>query len=138
MADNMKTPLVINSVEIAATQIPKGITPICHGDRGSQYTSHDFRQTLLDLGISQSMSFVGSSCFGNAKCESMWARFKTEAIYGRYKTELMCMDEVKSLVFRYFMGYRNHRRICSAIGGMPPMEKRRRFQDSQQLSNLAA
>jgi len=73
-----------------------------------------------------------------AKEQNMPLATLIEAIYGRYKTELMCMDEVKSLVFRYFMGYWNHRRICFAIGGMPPMEKRRRFQDSQQLSNLPA
>ena len=138
MDDNMKTPLVIKSVEIASMQIPTGIKTICHGDRGSQYTSYDFRQKLLKLGIIQSMSFAGSGCHGNAKCESMWARFKTEAIYGRYKTELMSMDEVKSLVFRYFMGYWNHRRICSAIGGIPPMEKRRRFLANKQMNSFAA
>jgi len=138
MADNMKTALVINSIKFANLESPKGVRPICHGDRGSQYTSHDFRTTLKELKITQSMSHAGSSCFGNAKCESMWARFKVEAIYGRYKTELMSMEEVKSLVFRYFMGYWNHRRICSAIGGIPPMEKRRRYRANQQNQELAA
>jgi len=105
MADNMKTALVINSVEIANLERPRDSKPICHGDRSSQYTSHDFRTKLKQLKIVQSMSHAGSSCFGNAKCESMWARFKTEAVYDRYKTESMSMEEVKSLVFRYFMGY---------------------------------
>jgi len=70
------------------------------------------------------MSFAGSSCYGNAKCESMWARMKEEAIYGRHKTAQMSMNVVKSLVFRYYMGYWNHRRICHAIGGIAPTRKR--------------
>jgi hypothetical protein len=30
----------------------------------------------------------------------------------------MSMEAVKSLVFRYFLGYWNNRRICRAIGGL--------------------
>ena len=137
MDNNMKSPLVIYSIE--STFVNKNLfkRPIVHSDRGSQYTSHAFRQSLEKMGIKQSMSHAGSSCFGNAKCESMWGRFKEEAIYGRYKTEEMTIEEVKSLVFRYFMGYWNHRRICSAIGGVPPMEKRKRFLVQQQMQSVA-
>ena len=39
----------------------------------------------------------------------------------------MSMDAVKALVFRYFMGYWNNRRINHDIGGMPHMEKRKRY-----------
>ena len=46
----------------------------------------------------------------------------------------MTVDEVKSLIFRYFMGYWNHRRICSA----PPMEKRQRFFEQQLAMKLIA
>jgi len=45
----------------------------------------------------------------------------------------MAIEEVKSLVFRYF----NHRRICSAIGGIPPMKKRKLFFDQQQNALVA-
>ena len=50
-----------------------------------------------------------------ALCESMWARFKEEKFYGKLKSEKMSMVEVKQMVFRYFWGYWNNRRICSAI-----------------------
>ena len=130
MDDNMKTPLVEQS--LASAHNLHGIRDaIFHTDRGSQYTSADFRASLHRYGVIQSMNSDGGRCHDNAKCESMWARFKTEAIYGRHNTKNMPMEQVKSLVFRYFLGYWNNRRICHAIGGLPPALKRQRFFDEQ-------
>ncbi len=130
MDDNMKTSLVVQSLLSAHNLY--GITgAIFHTDRGSQYTSADFRASLQELGVVQSMNSDGGRCHDNAKCESMWARFKTEAIYGRRNTARMPMEQVKSLVFRYFIGYWNNRRICHAIGGVPPALKRQRYYDAQ-------
>jgi len=42
----------------------------------------------------------------------------------------MTMETVKSLVFRYFIDYWNNRRICHAIGGIPPILKRKRYYDA--------
>lgn len=129
MDDNMKTPLVVQSLVSAHNLY--GITgAVFHTDRGSQYTSADFRASLQELGVVQSMNSDGGRCHDNAKCESMWARFKTEAIYGRHNTARMPMEQVKSLVFRYFLGYWNNRRICHAIGGVPPALKRQRYYDA--------
>jgi transposase InsO family protein len=126
MDANMETPLVIQSVA-AAIQTHGIAGAVFHTDRGSQYTSCDFRAYLKQANMIQSMNSAAGRCHDNAKCESMWARFKVEAIYGRYNTKHMRMEEVKTLVFRYFMGYWNNRRICHSIGGTPPMLKRRRF-----------
>jgi len=126
MDDNMKTPLVVQS--LASAHNLYGLTgAIFHTDRGSQYTSDEFRACLKGFGIIQSMNSDGGRCHDNAKCESMWARFKTEAIYGRRHTSKMSMEEVKTIVFRYFLGYWNNRRICHAIGGVPPALKRKRY-----------
>ena len=38
------------------------------------------------------------------------------------KFAFMPMAAVKALVWRYFFGYWNNRRICSAIGGLPPQK----------------
>ena len=54
----------------------------------------------------------------------------SELLYGRYDTKKMTTQELKVLVWRYFMSYWNNRRICSANGGLPPMVKRRQFYDS--------
>jgi transposase InsO family protein len=123
MDDNMKTPLVMQSLASAHNRY--GIAgAVFHTDRGSQYTSDEFRACLHGFGVIQSMNSDGGRCHDNAKCESMWARFKTEAIYGRRDTSKMPMEDVKTLVFRYFLGYWNNRRICHAIGGVPPAVKR--------------
>ena len=129
MDDNMKTPLVQQSLS-AAHKLHGIRGAIFHTDRGSQYTSASFRAQLQEFGAIQSMNSDGGRCHDNAKCESMWARFKTEAIYGRFNTKMMPMEHVKTLVFRYFLGYWNNRRICHAIGGLPPALKRRRFFDT--------
>ncbi len=42
----------------------------------------------------------------------------------------MTIEELKILIWRYFMSYWNNRRICTANGGLPPMVKRRRFLDA--------
>jgi len=42
----------------------------------------------------------------------------------------MTVEELKSLVWRYFLGYWNNRRICSANDGLPPLIKRQRFYDA--------
>lgn len=123
MADHMRSDLVEDSFKMAIKG-RKLHDAVFHSDRGSQYTSIAFRTLLNSAAIKQSMSHAKSSCYGNAKCESMFARFKEELIYGRYDTKNMSMDEVRGIVFRYFMGYWNNRRICSAIGGMPPEKKR--------------
>ena len=127
MADNMRARLCVNALKTAVSLHPGLRGAIAHSDRGSQYTSVEYRLALEQFGIKQSMNSAGGRCHDNAKCESLWGRFKEELLYGRYRTEKMSMEDVKSLVWRYFMGYWNNRRICSANGGLPPVEKRRRF-----------
>ena len=97
---------------------------IIHSDRGSQYTSAEYRAAISKYNIVQSMNSAGGRCHDNARCESMWGRMKEELLYGRYKTETMTIEELKTLIWRYFMSYWNNRRICSSIGGMPPAMKR--------------
>ena len=55
-----------------------------HSDRGTQYTSELYRKDINKYGILQSMNSAGGRCHDNARCESMWARFKEELLYGRY------------------------------------------------------
>ncbi|HEY9160976.1 MAG TPA: DDE-type integrase/transposase/recombinase, partial [Desulfomonilia bacterium] len=49
---------------------------IIHSDRGSQYTSGEYRQAIERYGIIQSMNSAGGRCHDNAKCEYLWGRFK--------------------------------------------------------------
>ena len=137
MDDNMRSPLVERSLSMAVSN--KDVKDsVFHSDRGSQYTSNGFRKLISKHGLIQSMSYATFSCYGNAKCESLIGRFKVEAVYKRYDTKNMSMEAVKALVFRYFMGYWNNRRINHAIGGIPPYEKRRRYYRQMEVMKMAA
>ncbi|MCM1333543.1 MAG: DDE-type integrase/transposase/recombinase [Bacteroides sp.] len=127
-ADHMRAELCVQTVESACQSFGKIRGAILHSDRGSQYISEKYRRSIAGFGIGQSMNSAGGKCHDNARCESMWARIKEELFYLRgRKSENFTVDELKNLVRRCFMSYWNDRRICSAIGGIPPAEKRRRY-----------
>ena len=50
---------------------------IIHSDQGSSYTSYEYRDFLLSLGVKQSCSDVGE-CWDNAAMESFNSILKTE------------------------------------------------------------
>lgn len=124
---NMRASLCVRTLRSACLAYPGMRGSVIHSDRGSQYTSAEYRDAVKTYGITQSMNSGGGRCHDNARCESFWARLKEELLYGRHDTGKMTMDEVGALIWRYFMGYWNNRRICSANGGLPPMEKRARY-----------
>jgi len=136
MEDNMRKELVEDTLK-QAMRHHRAPGVICHSDRGSQYTSYDYKELCVKLNVQQSMNSAGGRCHDNAKCESMWARSKTERFY-KIDTSKMRMHEVKQLVFKYFMGYWNNRRICSANGGFPPMHKRQQYFKELAMSGIAA
>jgi len=129
MADHMRAELVIETFSQAASRYDLR-NAISHSDRGSQYTSDDFRKKLKEIGMVQSMNSAAGRCHDNAKCESMWARGKEE-IMACYDIKSMTCAELKKLIYRYYMDYWNNRRICSAIGGVPPMIKRDAYYEEQ-------
>ena len=130
MDTNMKAALCVRTLENAAKAYPGIRGAIIHSDRGSQYTSQLYRDAIQQYGIQQSMNRAGGRCHDNARCESMWARMKTELLYDRYDAEKMATEELRTIIWRYFISYWNNRRICSANGGVPPMVKRQQYYDS--------
>ena len=128
MDDNMRAELCAATVENTAAAYPEFRGAVLHSDRGSQYTSASYRAMLNEYGVKQSMNSAGGRCHDNARCESMWARMKNELFYsrGRRSTDYT-IEQLKTMIWRYYMSYWNNRRICSSIGGMPPAEKRRRY-----------
>lgn len=131
MDNNMKALLCTRTLDNACMAYPELSGAIIHSDRGSQYTSEIYRTTMEKYGLRQSMNSDGGRCHDNARCESMWARFKIEVFYGRCKSEQFTISELKCLIWRYFISYWNNRRICSTNGGYPPMIKRRMYYDEQ-------
>lgn len=124
MDNNMRKELCIQAFENACrSQKARGMT--LHSDRGSQFTSKDFRKSLAKYKAVQSMSGTGC-CYDNARMESFFATLKKEKLY-QIKTERYSMEYVKTIIFRYIMVYYNRYRIyTSNPGGWPPVEYRRR------------
>ncbi len=130
MDTNMKAELCERTLINAVRSYPALRGAVIHSDRGSQYTSGTYRRSITKYGILQSMNSAGGRCHDNARCESMWARMKEELLYGRHDTGEMTVEELKTLIWRYFISYWNNRRICSANEGLPPMVKRQRYYES--------
>lgn len=118
MDNNMRKELVIRTLTAAAKKFPvKGA--ILHSDRGSQYTSEEFKDTLKQLGMTQSLSGV-DHCYDNARMESFFATLKKELLY-RLPIYNMPAEQVKDLVFRYIFVYYNRIRVyTSNPDGLPP------------------
>ena len=128
---NMKAPLVEQTLKNAYMAHPGIRGAIVHSDRGTQYTSDLYRKAVQKYGITQSMNSAGGRCHDNARCESMWARMKDELFYSRnLKSTQFTVEELKVMIWRYFISYWNNRRICTSNKGLPPMIKRKRYYDS--------
>lgn len=123
--DNMRKELCIQAFENACkARNARGM--IFHSDRGSQFTSQAFRESLAKRGAIQSMSGTGR-CYDNARMESFFATLKKEKLY-KIRTERYPMAYVKSVIFRYIMVYYNRKRIyTSNPGGWPPAVYRERL-----------
>ena len=124
MRNNMQKELCIDTLKqlknICNTDLSGALF---HSDRGSQYTSIDFRKELQKLGLRQSLGGSGH-CFDNARMESFFATLKKEKIY-RIIAYKHTREEVKSIVFRYVFAYYNRNRIyTSNPGGLPPTRYR--------------
>ena len=128
--DNMRASLCCHTLENANKSYPDIKGCIIHSDRGSQYTSEEYRAAVKRYGIIQSMNSAGGRCHDNARCESMWARMKEELFYSREdKPENYTMRELKTMIWRYYMSYWANRRICTANGGLPPATRRKLYYD---------
>ena len=126
MDDNMRKELCIQAFE-SACQSRNARNMIFHSDRGSQFTSYAFRESLTNYGAIQSMSGTGR-CYDNARMESFFATLKKEKLY-RLRTERYPISYVKTVIFRYVMIYYNRQRIYTANpGGWPPTVFREQWQ----------
>ncbi len=118
MADHMRTDLITDAVTLAHRRGLVRPGAIFHSDRGSQYTSKDFRETLHALTMRPSMGRVGS-CYDNAVAESFFAALKAEIGTRTWDTR----DQARQAVFTY-INYYNHQRLHSTNNLRTPHETR--------------
>jgi len=126
MDTNMRSQLCVEAFERACRSDGAG-GMVLHSDRGSQFTSHAFREVLKKHRAIQNMSGVGR-CYDNARMESFFATLKKEKLYQMDTTKMM-VAEVKTIIFRY-IHYYNLRRIYSTNNGWPPAVYRQMYYES--------
>jgi transposase InsO family protein len=116
---HMRASLVTDALAMAIDRQRPGIGDVViHSDRGSQYTSRDFRDMALANGIIPSVGHTGI-CFDNALAESFNATIKKELIHLHTWPTL---SKVKKEVFYYIEVYYNRKRPHSRIGNLAPCE----------------
>ena len=97
MDTNMTAVLCTETVDNALKLHPELKGAVIHSDRGSQYTSDEYRRKIAKYDLKQSMNSAGGRCHDNARCESMWARMKVEVFYSRNdKPENYTVEEIKT------------------------------------------
>jgi transposase InsO family protein len=83
VAEHMRASVVGDALTMAvATRGGHVDGVIFHSDRGSQYSSGEYRALCETLGVMQSMGKTGV-CWDNALAESFFATYKLELIAGR-------------------------------------------------------
>ena len=119
MADNMRTDLICEAIDMAARRCPytRGET-IFHSDRGCQYTSEQFSQHLGRYEIIASTGRTGV-CWDNAWAESFNATLKNERVYQMvYPTRSKAIRDIASWIELEY----NQKRLHSALGYRTPNE----------------
>ena len=119
LATNMRTTLVLDALRMALVRRGPGadVELVHHSDRGSQYTSIDYTQTLADHGVLASVGSVGDA-YDNALAESFVDSFKTELIADRvWRTR----SQLERAVVEY-IGWFNDSRLHQSLGDLPPSE----------------
>jgi putative transposase len=84
---------------------------VVHSDRGSQYASELFKETLQSVGCTQSMSRK-ANCWDNAVAESFFGSLKKELIY---KERFETREAARAAMFEYIEIFYNRIRLHSAL-----------------------
>jgi putative transposase len=110
--------LTLNALHMAlrTRTVPPGL--VHHSDRGVQYASNDYTQTLQDHRIEISMSRKANP-WDNAACESFMKTLKYEEVY---RTEYRNLAHARSAIGEFLEKVYNQKRLHSALSYRSPVE----------------
>jgi putative transposase len=118
-ARHMRTTLVLDALRMALStrERVEEVRLVHHSDRGSQYVSGDYTQTLTDNDVLASVGSTGDA-YDNAMAESFVDSFKTELIADRvWRTR----SQLELAIVEYISWY-NDSRLHENLGDRPPSE----------------
>ena len=117
ISDSNNNALVFDTFNKAIESNPNA-HPLCHSDRGYQYTSRTFHAKLEAAGMTQSMSRV-AKCIDNGPMEGFWGILKRERYYGN---KFNNRESLVAMINNY-IEYYNTKRLQRNLGVLTPFEK---------------
>jgi transposase InsO family protein len=127
MDDNYKTPLIEAAIEMAARNHDLADGAIFHSDRGSNYTSAQFAETLKNNNLRQSVGRTGI-CYDNAMAESFFGILKNERTH---RTEYPTREHARRDIARYIELRYNAKRRHSGLGYRTPQQVHDEYLEKQ-------
>lgn len=124
LSSHMKKELSIQALNMAIISRRPGEGLIHHSDRGSQYCSHDYIDSLKEKKMQISMSRKGDP-YDNACIESFHATIKKDLIYRRRFTT---RAEAVKAINHYIGSFYNEKRKHSTLGNCSPNQFERTHQ----------
>lgn len=118
MQPRLHKELVLDALCMALHQRQPEKGLIHHSDRGSQYASSAFQESLLKAGMLCSMSRHGD-CYDNAVVESFFGTLKQELVN---RCWFATRDAARKEVFEYIELWYNRKRRHSSLGYISPAE----------------
>jgi len=122
MDTSLESQLVERALHMALFQRQPSDALLHHSDRGSQYTSADYRCLLAAHHITVSMSGTGN-CYDNAMKESFFATLKSECVTQPFASRA----QARTAIFDYIEGFYNRHRLHSALGYLSPDQFEQHF-----------
>lgn len=110
--------LVCDALNMAVAHRKPAAGLLHHSDRGSTYTSAQYKELLIKHGMVISMSRVGN-CHDNAVAESFFANLKNELTFHHdFKTR----SDARSAIFDYIELFYNRKRPHQTLNYASPVE----------------
>lgn len=118
MADHMRTELITDALDMAvAARGGQVAGVIAHADRGSQYMSASYQETIAAYGLLASVGRTGV-CWDNSVAESFWSTLKRELVH---RQQYPTRADARRAIF-VWINYYNRTRLHSTLGYLPPLE----------------
>jgi transposase InsO family protein len=118
MADHMRASLVCDALAMAVEARRPQPGFVFHSDRGSQYTSGDYRKLLDKHKALQSLSRP-RQCWDNAVAESFFSTLKQELVY---RSTFPTRAVARAAIFEFIEVFYNRSRLHSTLGNLTPAE----------------
>ena len=134
MADHMRASLVCDALRMAIELRCPGAGLTFHSDRGSQYTSREFRALLDEHGLVQSLSRP-RQCWDNAVAESFFSTLKQELVY---RLTLATRAQARAASFEFIEIHYNRARLHSSLNYRTPAEYEAERRASEGATSQAA